>query len=55
MAYETKVILNLLAQQIARCNTLEEAYVAVQQAANVEGLNIPSLKELREILKGTDE
>ena len=54
MAYETKVILNLLAQQIARCETLEEAFVAVQLAANAEGLIIPSLKELREILKAAE-
>jgi hypothetical protein len=48
MAYETKVILALLAQQIARAETLEEAYRAVEMAANVEGVNLPSYEELRE-------
>jgi hypothetical protein len=47
MAYETKVILALLAQQIAKAETLEEAYKAVEMAANVEGVNLPSYEELK--------
>ena len=46
VAYETKVILALLAQQIAKANTVGEAYAIVKLAANVEGLKLPSREEL---------
>jgi len=42
MAFETKVILSLLARHIAKADNLEEAYEAVVDAANVEGLDLPS-------------
>ena len=46
MAYETKVILTLLAQQIAKSKSVEDAYAAVRMAANVEGLQLPVLDEM---------
>jgi len=45
MAYETKVILKLLASQVAKAENLEEAYDAIVDAANVEGMDLPSYKE----------
>jgi len=48
MAYETKVILTLLSNQIGKAETLEEAYEAVVSAANVEGLQLPSYDEFQE-------
>ena len=53
MAYETKVNLMLLAQQIAKCETIEEAYNAIAMAANVEGMNLPTFEEFkRELAAG---
>ena len=51
MAYETKVILALLSQQIAKCKNIREAYDTVIMAANVEGLQLPSYDELLEKTK----
>ena len=55
MAYETKVILTLLAQQIAKSKNIKEAYAVVKMATNVEGLLLPSydemLKEMEEEAK----
>ena len=51
MAYETKVILTMLAERIAVADTLEEAYGAIQRASNVEGVKLPSYVELRNELK----
>jgi len=45
MALETKVILKLLADSVAKSKTLEEAYETVARAAKVEGLTLPSYKE----------
>lgn len=47
MAYETKVILTLLAQQVAQAESLREAYVAIIRAANTEGVNLPDYDELK--------
>ena len=47
MAYETKVILTLLAQKIAQVQSAREAYSLIARAANVEGLKLPSYDELR--------
>ena len=47
MAYETKVILALLARQIGNAETIEEAYTAIVEAANVEGLQLPSYEEFK--------
>ena len=53
-AYETKVILTLLAHQVAMSKSIEEAYAAIRRAANVEGLQLPPLDEfLREIEQET--
>jgi hypothetical protein len=52
VAYETKVILMLLAQQVAKSKTIKEAYGAIARAANVEGVNLPPFEEfLAEIEK----
>ena len=45
MAYETKVILRLLAKQVAKSETLEEAYNAIADAANAEGVIVPSYED----------
>ena len=45
MAYETKVILTLIAEAIGRTETVEEAYNVVVQAASVEGVSLPSYEE----------
>ena len=50
-AYETKVILALLAQQIGRAKTIKEAYTLVVQAANVEGFQLPPYEEFLEELE----
>ena len=47
MAYETKVILALLASLVGKADTLEEAYKAIVAAASVEGLELPSYEEVR--------
>ncbi|MCL2754694.1 MAG: hypothetical protein FWD35_03120 [Oscillospiraceae bacterium] len=53
MALETKVILTATADNIAKSKTLKEAYVCVQNMANVEGVALPSyedkLTEIREL------
>ena len=46
MASETKVILTLLAHQVALSKNIAEAYAAIRRAANVEGLQLPPLDEL---------
>jgi len=52
MAYETKVILQQLAERIVVADTLEEAYGAVQRAASVEGVKLPTYDEYKkEIMK----
>jgi hypothetical protein len=51
MAPETKMIVKLIAQQIARCQTVKEAYNAVRSAVNVEGIELPSYDEYKEEIK----
>ena len=51
MAYETKVILALLAEQIGNSEDVSEAYNVVVRAANVEGLKLPSYEEFQEQIK----
>ena len=51
MSYETKVILTMLAEYVGRAETLEDAYEFIVQAANVEGLKLPSYEEFKEKLK----
>ncbi|MCL1878532.1 MAG: hypothetical protein FWF80_06715 [Defluviitaleaceae bacterium] len=45
MAFETKVLLNLLADGIGKSKSLKEAYNVVEKAANVEGVNLPTYDE----------
>ena len=47
MAYETKVILALLAQNVGKSKTIKEAYTAIVRAANVEGLELPSYEDFQ--------
>ena len=51
MAYETKVILRLLANQIALAETIEQAFEMIRTAAQVEGLTIPDLEDVRAELR----
>ena len=47
MAYETKVILTMLADRVARADSLEEAYNCITKAACVEGMKLPDYEEAR--------
>lgn len=47
MAYETKVLLMAIARKLSKSETLEEAYKDIQAIANVEGVILESLEELR--------
>ena len=51
MAYETKVILTLLAEALVRAENVKEAYGLLVRAANAEGLKLPSYKELKEMVE----
>ncbi|MCL2108596.1 MAG: hypothetical protein FWH20_04530 [Oscillospiraceae bacterium] len=51
MAYETKVILTLLAEQAAKAKTTKETYNAIRRAANVEGLQLPPYEEYQKELQ----
>ena len=55
MAYETKVILSLLAQQVGKSKTVKEAYTAIVKAANVEGMDLPSYEDFIKELEADDE
>ncbi|MCL2618306.1 MAG: hypothetical protein FWD98_04535 [Defluviitaleaceae bacterium] len=46
MAYETKVILALLAERISQAASVEEAYKVVAPAASVEGMQLPGFEEM---------
>ncbi|MCL2360886.1 MAG: hypothetical protein FWC73_03610 [Defluviitaleaceae bacterium] len=52
MSYEKKVILKLMAKAVARAEDVEEAYEIIVEAANTEGLELPSYQdELSKIAK----
>ena len=55
MAYETKVILSLLAKNIGKARNVKEAYKAVVDAANVEGLSLPDYDEYQKELEELEE
>ena len=55
MAYETKVILSLLAQQVAQAESAREAYALIVRAANVEGLKLPAFDDMRKELEEEKE
>ena len=54
MAYETKVILRSLANQIALAKTAKQAFEMVRSAAEVEGLKIPDYEEIRKLLSSDE-
>ena len=54
MAYETKVILRSLANQIALAKTPKQAFEMVRTTAQVEGLTIPDIEKVREQLLGKE-
>ncbi|MCL2633543.1 MAG: hypothetical protein FWD34_03405 [Oscillospiraceae bacterium] len=51
MAFETKALLSTIADNIAKSETLKEAYSVVMKAANVEGVSLPSYEEAVEEVK----
>jgi len=55
MAYETKVILTLLAQQVAQTQSAREAYALIVRAANVEGLKLPTFDDMVKELEDEKE
>ena len=55
MAYETKVILTMIAEAIARSKSLKEAYGYVARAASAEGLKLPSYDEIKDLLEQEKE
>ena len=55
MTYETKVVLNAVAQLIRKADTLEEAYDSVKEMANVEGLLLEPYEKKRKKQKEGQE
>jgi hypothetical protein len=51
MAYETKVILSLLAENAAKAKTPKEVYNCIRNAASVEGLKLLPYEECRKKLE----
>jgi len=54
MAYETKVILTMIAEAIARAKTMKEAYGFVARAASIEGITLPSYDEFKAQLEAEE-
>ena len=54
MAYETKVILMMLANQVALAKTTKQAFEMIRSAAQVEGLSIPEFEQVRAALMGEE-
>ena len=54
MAYETKVILMSLANQVALAKTAKQAFEMIRSAAQVEGLVIPDFEEVRAAILGEE-
>ena len=52
MAYETKVILMSLANQVALAKTAKQAFEMIRSAAQVEGLSIPDMDVVRQNILG---
>lgn len=46
VAYETKVILAMLAERISNATSIEEAYEVIRNAANVEGVQLPAYRDV---------
>jgi hypothetical protein len=54
MAYESKALLASVAQIMAKSKTMEEAYKAISQIANVEGVILKPFQELKKDLETDD-
>ena len=54
MAYETKVILRSLANQIALAKSVKQAYEMIKDAADVEGISLPTYEETKGKYSGGD-
>ena len=55
MAYETKVILMSLANQVALVKTAKQAFELIRAAAQVEGLSIREFEDIRSSILGGEE
>jgi hypothetical protein len=55
VSYETKSLLSLLAHDIAKAETVEEAYMSVTVAANVEGMQLMPYEEARKAIEKSRE
>ena len=55
MTYETKVVLSAVAQFICKADSLEEAYDAVKEMANVEGLLLEPYEKKKKKQKEAQE
>jgi hypothetical protein len=55
MAYETKVILQSLANQVALAKTTKQAYNMIRSAAEVEGMKLPDYEKARAVIMEDDE
>ena len=47
VAYETKVILTLLAERVSQARTVKEAYRSIARAASSEGVKLPTFEEMK--------
>jgi hypothetical protein len=54
MAYETKVILALIAERIANAKSTKEAYNVIVNAASVEGLQLPSFEDAQKLSRNEE-
>ncbi|MCL2168527.1 MAG: hypothetical protein FWB74_00715 [Defluviitaleaceae bacterium] len=45
MAIETKMLISVLLDAVAKSTTVEEAYKVLANAASVEGVNVPTYDE----------
>ncbi|MDR2167966.1 MAG: hypothetical protein LBE35_08995 [Clostridiales bacterium] len=52
MALETKVMLQMLADQVANSDSVEKAYLFIMRAANAKGLNLQPIEEVRALYRG---
>ena len=55
MAFETKVILALLAELLVNAKSTKAAYEALRRTANVEGMDLPSYEEAKQILEDSEK
>jgi len=55
MAYETKVILKSLANQVALAKTAKQAYNMIRSAAEVEGIKLPDYEKARAAIMDDEE